>query len=285
MIVSGNTLTCPACSTEQHITMNEFEAYQMAQAITMETTSGCAISFQKDRELFTNVWFADALMMESKNSTPPESNTTTITTNQTNNKKEQKDHEEQDINTNTHSSCSASSSPPKLLRSRSNEMMDDIWERARKYGNENEWSFASGQGPNFFQRGTLEDTKRHFRVLTSGLDLSTVISKDTEGMYKYKCQDCKHLNGAPCDIATFLAANQMPQCANCGSSNLIQMPTVCTYQDTIMAVVNGTLNENDVWRCPECNIENKAIHAWCQSCEFSRSLESIMPTIKKIIKK
>ena len=278
MIVSGDPMTCPQCSTQQHITVQELETYQSQQATEMRTTSGCTIPFDHDRELFTNVWFADALFL-GKAEEQKQSSATTLSS------------------TNSSTSCTSASSsaptaptastastaslpptlpPPALLRSRSVEMMEDIWNRARMYAGTGEWSFASGQSPSSCQRGTLEDTKRHFRVMTGGLDLHAVISQDTESMYKFKCRNCTHLNGAPCDISTMLVAGQTPLCANCKSSDLIQMPPECTYQDTIMAVVNGTLKADELWTCQGCTQENGVVHARCPGCGFSRPLASIM---------
>ena len=68
-------------------------------------------------------------------------------------------------------------------------------------------------------------------------------------------------------------SGERPCCGGCKSTNLIQLPTKCTYQDTVMGIVHQTL-ENVPWVC-ECQAKNDAIHAWCQQCEASRSLASI----------
>ena len=62
----------------------------------------------------------------------------------------------------------------------------------------------TGQGPTFFQRGTMEDTRRHFRVLTGGLSVDEVIQKDQGSKYEMKCQSCQNINSSPCDIGTLL---------------------------------------------------------------------------------
>ena len=63
MVTSGAKLTCPTCQQAQDITMNELESYQTKQATEMRCAKRCAISFENDRELFTNVMFADSLLL------------------------------------------------------------------------------------------------------------------------------------------------------------------------------------------------------------------------------
>ena len=63
MVTSGAKLTCPTCQQAQDITMHELESYQTKQATEMRCAKRCAISFENDRELFTNVMFADSLLL------------------------------------------------------------------------------------------------------------------------------------------------------------------------------------------------------------------------------
>ena len=248
MINSGSKLTCPECRQEQDITRDELEIYQTTQATEMRTATRCAISFADDRKLFTNVMFADSLLLseeEKQNSQETATTTTTTTTERR-----------------------------PSLRKKSKELMDEIWDRARQYANDGEWSFATGQGPDYLTRGTMEDTERHFRVLTGGANILTVVKKDTGMKYEMNCYDCHTISKSDCDINTYLAADQIPACAACKSTNLEQLPPRCTYQDTVMGIVQGTLDDVQ-WECRKCKTKNDAIHAWCQSCQQSRPLATI----------
>ena len=50
----------------------------------------------------------------------------------------------------------------------------------------------------------MEDTRRHFRVLTGGLSVEKVITKDQGSKYEMKCQSCQNILSSTCDIGTLL---------------------------------------------------------------------------------
>ena len=85
----------------------------------------------------------------------------------------------------------------------------------------------------------------------------------------------------PCDYLTYVASTGRPlACHDCHGYELLQLPERCTYQDTIMGLVNDTL-ENVAWQCEKCEEMNEAVHAWCQKCQHSRTLASITPPAKE----
>ena len=133
MVTSGAKLTCPTCNQAQDITMNELELYQTKQATEMRCAKRCAISFENDRELFTNVMFADSLLL------PEEQDEGKVLDEQ-----EVNDTNDTESKTATQSSTHASSLRSSL-KLNSTEHMDDIWERARRYGGDGEWTFATGK--------------------------------------------------------------------------------------------------------------------------------------------
>jgi len=79
-----------------------------------------------------------------------------------------------------------------------------------------------------------------------------------------------------------MAAGAVPKCRNCQSGQLFELPVECKYQDTIMAIVNGTLDADSTWKCDNCTEGNNAVHAWCQHCDIGRPLDSIKPLDKAI---